>query len=473
MKVQSSSGWTRGARAAVAFALSTACGTSSAPQKAAGSCGSPGGCDAAADAHGSDGGPPGVRDASVTAGDGAAADGAAPDASPPLPAACNGSVRSPADAGAAPTVASQLTAPAGFRVENVATILSPRQAAPLPNGDLLVATNAPSVYLVSDAEASGAAGAPVVFAQLPETAQGIAYVPSICTILVGTIHAVYAIPYTDGQVHATVGAAIAQVRGGPPGSTVDTDNHQTTGVAFAGGKVFAGVGSSCNACVEIDPTRATIQEMDLTGANMTARAKRFRNPIALATNPATGTLWAGGAGQDDLPTGHPYEFFDAVTAHDGVADYGWPFCEENQHAYSADASCAATIAPRIELPAYSTIIAAAFYPASPSPTAAYAFPPAYRGGLFLTTHGSWHTDAENHFLAPPRVLFVPMQGDAPATPVDWSDPTKQWSEFLGGFQPPDGGARIGRVTGIAVGVQGSLFVLDDTENAVFRIRPSP
>jgi hypothetical protein len=30
--------------------------------------------------------------------------------------------------------------------------------------------------------------------------------------------------------------------------------------------------------------------------------------IALTTNPTTGTVWAGVAGQDSLPSGHPYEF---------------------------------------------------------------------------------------------------------------------------------------------------------------------
>ena len=27
-----------------------------------------------------------------------------------------------------------------------------------------------------------------------------------------------------------------------------------------------------------------------------------------------------------------------------------------------------------------------------------------------------------------------MTGDAPQTPVNWADPTKQWSTFVGGFQ---------------------------------------
>jgi glucose/arabinose dehydrogenase len=63
-----------------------------------------------------------------------------------------------------------------------------------------------------------------------------------------------------------------------------------------------------------------------------------------------------------------------------------------------------------------------------------------------------------------------MHGDAPRTPVDWSNPDAQWHEFVGGFQQPDG-SRIGRPTGVAVGIDGSLFVADDGSGTIYRIRP--
>ncbi len=69
---------------------------------------------------------------------------------------------------------------------------------------------------------------------------------------------------------------------------------------------------------EVDPTRATVQRTALDGSGMATYATRFRNAIALAVNPATGTVWAGGAGQDTLPPGHPYEFIDALTSHPPV-----------------------------------------------------------------------------------------------------------------------------------------------------------
>lgn len=390
--------------------------------------------------------------------------------------ACSGATQSTSVAAADLPSPPAVILPSGFTIETVASIASARELAALPNGDLLVATDQANVdggtvMLVPNAE--GTPGEPVTFATFSDTpAQGIAFDPGSCTVYVGTQHDIYAMSYVDAQQTGNPGNAIAHVRTGsispnrPPG---DTDDHTTTSVAFAGGSLYAGVGSSCNACVETDPTRAAIQVMDPSGANMTTRATRIRNAIALAANPATGTLWAGGAGQDDLPEGHPFEFFDAVTLHAGVADYGWPVCEEDHTAYTPDADCASTVAPIIELPAYSTLIGATFYPATQ--TGKYAFPSTYRG-LFLTAHGSWHTTSTDAFYSPPRVAFVMMNGDAPATPVDWTNPSAQWTEFVGGYQLANGMTRVGRPTGIAVGSEGSLFVADDQNGAVYRIRPN-
>jgi glucose/arabinose dehydrogenase len=220
--------------------------------------------------------------------------------------------------------------------------------------------------------------------------------------------------------------------------------------------------------VEVDPTRATIQQMQLDGSNMTTLATRFRNAIALTLNPVTGALWAGGAGQDDLPTGHPYEFMDPVTLHGPApVDYGWPDCEENHVQYSGSGGCANTVAPALEFPAYATNIGAVFYPSSA--TGAYAFPSSYQGGLFVTHHGSWHSNP----ATPPSVSFVAMNGDAPVTPVNWSDPTVQWTTFLDGLGTATSTSYKARPTGIAVGPQGSLFISDDQNSMVYRIRPHP
>ena len=386
---------------------------------------------------------------------------------------CNGSVQTTGTPSAT-TAAPAVTLPSGFTIEAIGTVDSARQLVALPNGDLLVSSKGNQVWIIPNAESSGSADAPVLFATSSDIpVQGLAFDPATCSLAIAAQHGVYSVAYKDGQTSATLGSPIATIRNGPVAHTVDasvdTDTHTTTSVAYTGGKLFAAVGSSCNACVEVDPTRGTVQVMNPDGSGLATRATRIRNAIAMARNPATGTVWLGGAGQDDLALGHPYEYFDALTLHPGVADYGWPDCEENQHAYVAGSDCSGTVEPLVEFPAYSTLIGAAFYPAGQTGT--YAFPQEYRGGAFVTAHGSWHTTADGTFYSPPRVAYVAMNGDVPAALANWSDPTTQWAEFIGGFQLADGKTRIGRPTGIAVGVQGTLFVADDQTNLVYRVRP--
>ena len=388
----------------------------------------------------------------------------APTASTPAIAAA--SPVASAAAASPPSADARLTLPAGFTMSVVANVASARELAFLPNGDLLVGTDGDSVSIVPNADAAGIAGVAKAFATVGDApAAGVAY--GAGNVYVASQTTLWRIPYVTG---ATSGAAtkIASYRQGPIAPNSDGDVHRTASVAVGTSQLFVSVGSSCNACVEADPTRATVQRLALDGGGMTTYATRIRNAMALAVDPATDVLWAGGAGQDSLPSGHPYEYFDAVGTHAAVVDYGWPACEENRTAYVGGSDCSNVAVPRVEFPAYSTLVGAAFYPTTAS--GPYAFPAAYRGGVFVTSHGSWHVIAGHH--VPPRVAFVALSGDSPATAVDWSNPSAQWSEFVGGFQQnANGDERIGRPTGITVGPNGSLFVADDQTGNIYRIRP--
>jgi glucose/arabinose dehydrogenase len=350
-----------------------------------------------------------------------------------------------------------LSVPPGFTIEQIATVRNARELAVAPDGDLFVGTETESVWIVPDAE--GTPGAAQVFVHVDDRPVAGVWLDGD-TLYLGAQFGVYRLPYHTGdRVARETPVKIASVR-----TSGESRDHVTTTVAVAGGVLYASVGSSCNACVpDLDPTRATIQMMHRDGSAMTPKAVRIRNAIALAVNPATQTLWAGVAGQDELAHGHPYENFDAISLRPGVVDYHWPFCYEDRKPARAGADCHDAPVARVVLPAYETPIGATFYPLDPR--GRYAFPAAYRGGAFVALHGSWHTP-----LVPPRVAFVPMTGDEPRTPVDWTDPSKQWREFVGGFQKADD-TRVARPTGVAVGPDGSLFVSDDQSGAIFRIRP--
>jgi glucose/arabinose dehydrogenase len=358
------------------------------------------------------------------------------------------------------------TVPSGFTIERIAVVDGARELVAAPNGDLFVGTSGADVYLLPHADAAHP-DAPHTFASFDNhPAAGVTLGDG--SLFVGTQFGVYRIPYQTGDQKPR-GPAVKLLSVRLSGTARD---HVTTSVAVTGDTLYASVGSSCNACrPELDSTRATIQHIDLLRNVATDEAYNIRNAIALAINPQTGTLWAGVAGADDLPIYHPYEIFDAVSLHPDPVDYGWPACYENRkHFEKWSGDCSKTPIPRVVFPAYETPIGAVFYPTSAR--GAYAFPAAYRGGAFVTLHGSWHGPQQGlSGYVPPRVVFVAMHGDTPDRAVNWSDPTTQWQLFVGGYQNGGTAERIGRPTGITVGPDGSLFVADDQTGAIYRIRP--
>jgi glucose/arabinose dehydrogenase len=352
-----------------------------------------------------------------------------------------------------------ITVPPAFTITQIATVPGARELAVSPSGDLYVGTRGDDVYVVRKAE-NARPEKPRVYVHFDDApASGVAYGNGV--LYVGTQHAIWRVQNSDP-------VKITDVRTGnpPPGS--DGDVHRTTSVNLDGPTLYATVGSSCNACVETDPTRATVGKVE--NGHYVVIAKQIRNAIAMAVDPTTHQLWVGNAGQDGLPPYHPYEFFDAVTAHRAPVNYEWPFCYEDRRQAAAAHSCADQTVPAVVFPAYDTPIGAVFYPSNPH--APYAFPRQYQGGAFIALHGSWHGPAQGlSGFVPPRVVFVPMRNGRPARAADWSNPVEQWTVFIGGYQNGRTPARDGRPTGVTVGPQGDLFVADDQTGAIYRVRP--
>ncbi len=368
------------------------------------------------------------------------------------------------------TISPDLHLASGFRAEVVANVSGARELAALPNGDLLAGTSGSAIVLVPGAENAGNAGAPTTVATLPDANAAGITLGSDHNVYVGTEHALWRLKYASGASRVAQVERIASVRTGAVAPNTDGDNHSTTSVAAAGATLYASIGSDCNACAEIDPQRASVQAMPLGGGRLARKAKNYRNAIALAVD-STGAVWAGGAGQDTLPYGHPYETFDPVTRHPGLVDYGWPGCYDDRKRSpgAPPDACAGVTLPALVFPAYATLVGAAFYPAAA--VGPYAFPAAYRSGLFVTFHGSWHTGPDGASAVAPQAVFVPFARGGPRQGVDWSDPTRQWTAFLSNFGTRSDN-RIGRPTGVAVGARGSLFIADDQTGTIYRIRPA-
>lgn len=88
------------------------------------------------------------------------------------------------------------------------------------------------------------------------------------------------------------------------------------------------------------------------------------------------------------------------------------------------------------------------------------FPERYRGGAFISFHGSWNRDP------------LPQQGyDVVFVPFVDGEPSGDYEVFASAFagDPPKDGGRH-RPVGLAVAPDGSLFVSDDRSGWIYRIR---
>jgi glucose/arabinose dehydrogenase len=98
--------------------------------------------------------------------------------------------------------------------------------------------------------------------------------------------------------------------------------HLTRTIVVGGnGKIYVSVGSSCNACEEKEPVRASILEMDPDGRNQKHFASGLRNAVGLRW--AQDKLFATNMGSDHMGDHKPADTMYAVK--DGV-NYGWPYC---------------------------------------------------------------------------------------------------------------------------------------------------
>ncbi|MCU1323632.1 MAG: repeat-containing protein [Acidobacteriaceae bacterium] len=116
--------------------------------------------------------------------------------------------------------------------------------------------------------------------------------------------------------------------------------HLTRTIAFATlhgrTRLYVSVGSSCNACAEKEPIRATLSVMDPDGKNSSIVATGLRNAVGLSFVPRVdgGSLFATNMGADHLGDRDPEDQFFELDSNDRPGpiyishppNYGWPTC---------------------------------------------------------------------------------------------------------------------------------------------------
>ncbi len=354
----------------------------------------------------------------------------------------------------------------------------PRWLYVLPNGDVLVAeTNGPPrpednkgikgkffkmfqkkagggvpsanrITLLRDKDGDGVAETRSAFLTGLNSPFGMALVGN--QLYVANTDAVVKFPYKEGDTQITAsGTKLADLPGGPL-------NHHWTKSLLAspdGSKLYVGVGSNSNVAengIEKEAERAAIWEVDTATGEHRVFASGLRNPVGMAWEPESKTLWTAVNERDELGSDLVPDYMTSV--RDG-GFYGWPYSYYGQNVDSR------VKPPRPDLVAKALKPDYALGPHTASlglaSSKGTSLPDAFSQGMFVGQHGSWNRKPRSGY----KVIFVPFSGGKPSgEPVD----------VLTGFVKENGDA-MGRPVGVTLDKGGALLVADDVGNAIWRV----
>jgi glucose/arabinose dehydrogenase len=172
----------------------------------------------------------------------------------------------------------------------------------------------------------------------------------------------------------------------------------------------------------------------------------------LAFDPKTKNLWTtvnerDGLGDNLVP--------DYITHVQRGGFYGWPWWYmgghqdprlTGKHPELKDK----VLTPDVLLQPHNASVGIAFYDGK-------QFPPEFSGDIFAAEHGSWNRSVRAGY----EVIRIPLHQSGNAT--------GEYEDFLTGFVI-DNKRVWGRPAGVAIGLDGSLFVTDDASNSIWRVK---
>jgi len=373
-----------------------------------------------------------------------------------------------------------LSVPRGFTVRLFAKGLSnPRIVRVAPNGDIFVAeTRMNRIRVLRASDGSDAPSENQIFVDGLDRPFGIAFYPlgdDPQWIYVANNNSVVRFPYHNGDLKAR-----GEVQVIAPSLCDSPGGHTTRDVAFSkdGKRMFIQVGSASNdaegmsrkniedirlweaqygrgAAWDSETNRAGILVTDPEGHQpLHTFATGIRNGAGIAVDMNSGELWAStnerdGLGDDLVP--------DYVTHVEEGGFYGWPWYyignhEDPRHQGERPDLARQIIVPDVLFQSHSAPLEMVFYSATQGVA---AFPPEYRGDIFVAFHGSWNRTNRTGY----KVVRVRLNQGVP---------TGEYDDFLTGFVV-DGRQVWGRPVGVAVAHDGALLVTDDGSGTLWRI----
>lgn len=362
----------------------------------------------------------------------------------------------------------------GLKIEKIAEgLMHPRQVYVLPNNDVLVAesngTPKPTLQpkqlitgVIKNASGKGGAGGNRItllrnvdgkwqkhsFIENLNAPFGIQLTGN--TLWVANADSLVKFPYQEGQTEIREpGEVVTELPGGPI-------NHHWTKALLAspdGSKLYVGVGSNSNVGengIGAEYRRAAVLEVDAASGASRIFASGLRNPTGLQWEPESGKLWAIVNERDEIGSDLVPDYMTSVQEH---GFYGWPYSYFGQHVDERAKPARPDLVEKAIKPDYAISSHVAplgllFYTGDNMPQ--------YRGGAFVSEHGSWNRKPLNGY----QVMWVKF---ANGQPVGLPQPV------VTGFLTEDQKQVRGLPVGLAMDQQGGVLIADDAGNAVWRV----
>lgn len=227
------------------------------------------------------------------------------------------------------------------------------------------------------------------------------------------------------------------------------------------GMLYISVGTLCNDCKEGDKETASMLQVDPTTWKRRIFASGLRNTIGFDFHPQTGEMWGIDNGGDGKGNRWPPEEVNLIVKG---GNYGYPFAygkqevdqsREDPPGQTKEAWAKETKPSVLELTAHMAPIGFRFFKNSASLSTGYT------GDGLVAWHGSWNRSKPVGFKVQ-RIRFT----NGMATGTD---------DFLTGFLKSGfplmkRKVRFGRPAGISITPEGTVFVSDDANGVIYRIR---
>ncbi|MDK1703148.1 sorbosone dehydrogenase family protein [Serratia rubidaea] len=362
----------------------------------------------------------------------------------------------------------------GLKIEKIADgLMHPRQVYVLPNNDILVAeSNAPAkpttrpkqliMGIVQKASGKGGAGGNRItllrnvngqwqkhtFIENLRSPFGIQLIGN--TLWVANADSLVKFPYQEGQTEIREpGVEVTELPGGPL-------NHHWTKALLAspdGSKLYVGVGSNSNITengIGAEYRRAAVLEVDAASGASRIYAAGLRNPTGLQWEPQSGKLWAIVNERDEIGSDLVPDYMTSVQEN---GFYGWPYSYFGQHVDPRAQPprpdlVEKAIKPDYALSSHVAPLGLLFYTGDNMPQ--------YRGGAFVSEHGSWNRTPLNGY----QVVWVKFEN---------GKPVGQPQPVVTGFLTDDQKQVRGLPVGLAMDKQGGVVIADDAGDSVWRV----